>query len=82
LSRGRGLSSRVVLVCLALLSLSLTVPVSAWANSNQTSAGPNLTNVNLTTGAVAAFEIMLLGLAAAILLMGRLLIPKKTKGPQ
>jgi hypothetical protein len=82
LSRGRALSSRAALVCLAILTLSLTVPLSAWANSNQTAAGPNLTNVNLTTGAVAAFEIMLLGLAAAILLMGRLLIPKKTKGPQ
>lgn len=78
---GRDLSSRVVLVCLTVLSLSLTVPLSAWANANQTSAGPNLTNVNLTTGAVATFEIMLLGLAAAILLMGRLLIPKKTKRP-
>ncbi|HEV2138080.1 MAG TPA: hypothetical protein VGR53_04510 [Nitrososphaerales archaeon] len=71
----------MVLVCLTVLSLSLTVPLSAWANANQTSAGPNLTNVNLTTGAVATFEIMLLGLAAAILLMGRLLIPKKTKRP-
>lgn len=67
-----------VLVCLAILSMSLAMPLSALANSNQTS-GPNLTNVNLTTGAVAAFEIMLLGLAAAILLMGRLLIPTKTK---
>jgi alpha-D-ribose 1-methylphosphonate 5-triphosphate synthase subunit PhnL len=81
MNRARALSSRVVLVCLAVLPLLLNVPLSAWAIANQTSAGPNLTNVNLTTGAVAAFEIMLLGLAAAILLMGRLLIPKKTKGP-
>lgn len=70
-----------LLLCLAVLSLLLAVPLSASASSNKTS-GPNLTNVNLTTGAVAAFEIMLLGLAAAILLMGRLLIPKKTRGRQ
>jgi hypothetical protein len=82
LSSGKALSSnRVVFVCLAVLTLSLAVPLTAFANSNQTSAGPNLTNVNLTTGAVATFEIMLLGLAAAILLMGRLLIPKKNKEP-
>jgi len=58
---------------------------SAWAlsnvgNNSQASVGPNLTNVNLTTGAVATFAILLLGLAAAILLMGRLLIPKKIAG--
>jgi hypothetical protein len=82
LTRGWVLpSENVVLVCIAVLILWLTVPLPAWAASNQTS-GPNLTNVNLTTGAVAAFEIMLLGLTAAILLMGRLLIPKKTKGRQ
>jgi multisubunit Na+/H+ antiporter MnhB subunit len=73
-----GRKAHAVLACLAVLSLSLALPLSVLAISNQTS-GPNLTNVNLTTGAVVTFEIVLLGLAAAILLMGRLLIPKKTK---
>jgi hypothetical protein len=76
---------RIALSCMATLLLLLTMPQSALAlnapgNSTQASTGPNLTNVNLTTGAVATFVIVLLGLAAAILLMGRLLVPKNNPG--
>lgn len=79
--------SQKSLVLLVVLSSLLVMPSPAWslastnstqaANSTQSTQGPNLTTVNLTTGAVATFVIVLLGLAAAILVMGRFLIPKK-----
>ena len=78
--------SQVALVCLVVLSTFMNVPQTAWstatsnstqiASSTQSVAQPNLTTVNLTTGAVVTFVIVLLGLAAAILVMGRFLIPK------
>jgi hypothetical protein len=66
---------------LAILSSLLTIPQTAWAltltaNSTRTPVGLGSTNLNLTTGAVVTFIILLLGLVAAILLMGRFQKPK------
>ena len=78
--------SQVALVCVFILSTFMNVPQPTFSlaasNSTQTTsstqpiAQPNLTTVNLTTGAVVTFVMVLLGLAAAILVMGRFLIPK------
>jgi hypothetical protein len=72
---------RAVAVLLLIASAAVVIPRTAWAlssaNSTQTNQGPNLTTVNLATGAVATFVIVLLGLAAAVVLLGKLLLPKE-----
>jgi len=47
--------------------------VLAAGTVTQGTTGPIPANIDLTTGAVVAFELLLLGLAAAILLTGRFL---------
>jgi hypothetical protein len=73
--------SLFILSSLAVLSNLVAIPQAAWAfsaagNSTQAPAGPSSVNLDLTTGAVVAFILLLLGLAAAILLMGRFLNPR------
>ncbi|MDA4124310.1 MAG: Rieske 2Fe-2S domain-containing protein [Thaumarchaeota archaeon] len=63
-------------LCLAIMSTLLAMPHAARAlatsgNSTRTAVGLGSTNLNLTTGAVVTFIILLLGLAAAFLLIGR-----------
>lgn len=68
------------MVCSAVLTSLAAFPQTAWAaaagNSTQTSVGPGTVSINLATGAVVTFIIMVLGLAAGILLMGRFLNPR------
>lgn len=70
--------ARTIFISLAsLLSLIIT-PQTTWAfaatgNSTQAPVGPSSVNLDLTTGAVVSFILLLLGLAAGILLMGRFL---------
>jgi hypothetical protein len=70
---------RTSLASLAFVPTLLTLSQTAWAlagNSTQPPVGMGSTNVNLETGAVVTFVILLLGLAAAFLLMGRFLNPR------
>ncbi|MDV3278349.1 MAG: hypothetical protein LYZ69_07775 [Nitrososphaerales archaeon] len=63
-----------------LLSLA-SIPQAAWAfsaagNTTQAPVGPVSVSLDLTTAAVVSFILLLLGLAAGILLMGRFLNPR------
>lgn len=79
--RAKSRVSHAILASLAVLSSLATVPRAAWAfsaagNSTLAPAGPSSVNLDLTTAAVVAFILLLLGLAAGILLMGRFLNPR------
>lgn len=78
---GTSRISRAILALLFLLSFLATIPQAAWAqsaagNSTQAPAGPSSVSLDLTTAAVVAFILLLLGLVAGILLMGRFLNPR------
>jgi hypothetical protein len=74
-------TARTILASLAILSYLATIPPAAWAfsavgNSTQAPVGPSSANLDLTTAAVVSFVLLLLGLAAGILLLGRFLNPR------
>lgn len=79
--RSKARASLTILAPLAMMSFLAIVPQAGWVfaaagNSTQAPGGPSSVNLDLTTGAVVAFILLLLGLAAGILLMGRFLNPK------
>lgn len=80
-TRVKSFASQSVLASLSILTILATIPRAAFAlsatgNSTLAPAGPTTVNLDLTTAAVVTFILLLLGLAAGILLMGRFLVPR------
>lgn len=76
--RAKSRVPQMILAIMAILSSLATIPQAAWAfsavgNSTAAPTGPSSVNLDLTTAAVVAFILLLLGLVAGILLMGRFL---------